>query len=314
MTLPERHDCAVAFCCDRNFFPLALFMIRQIAFHNPARRFDFVIASQEDLQVPDWAQEFAIRMHRTGVLPGGTEGVRFKGSLSPYFRIMLPRELGVTYRRILYLDSDMFVEGGDINRILNADIGSFPLAAARDAPMFYTQNFLSDEFRVAGMPPRKSANTGTMLIDTSAFAEQEVERRCFDMLERFPHAVTTADQSLFNLALHGEFAELSPAWNWQLSGRLPLMTHNFPVFMRHFISATKPHNSTKDRREARFHQAYAEFFGRYFPDDLAAMPPKRSSVPLRFKGVARLMFWHLQARKLSAEILASFTDPYQVKF
>ena len=42
MTDPQRHDQAVVFCCDRNYYPMALFMLRQIAFHNPFRRFDFV--------------------------------------------------------------------------------------------------------------------------------------------------------------------------------------------------------------------------------------------------------------------------------
>jgi hypothetical protein len=55
MTAPQRHDCAVVFCCDRNYFVLTLFLIWQIAHLNPNRRFDFVIASQDDLVVPDWA-------------------------------------------------------------------------------------------------------------------------------------------------------------------------------------------------------------------------------------------------------------------
>ena len=116
MTDKERHDCAVAFCVDRNFLPFALFMVRQIAFHTPVRQFDFVIATQDQVDVPDWAQALDVKIHVIGSLPDLPLPARFRGSMAPYFRIALPGELRHRYRRILYLDADMFVEGGDFKK------------------------------------------------------------------------------------------------------------------------------------------------------------------------------------------------------
>lgn len=312
MSAPQRHDHAVAFCVDRNYLVFALFMIRQIAFHNPNRRFDFVIASQDELEIPDWAAGYGIRLHRTGQLPDLPLPARFRGSMAPYFRILLPLELQADYRKILYLDADMFVEGGDLSRLLDQDLGPYPLAAARDAPSLYLPNHHAREFRQIGLPQLRYANTGAMLIDTAAYVEQDVARRAFSQADGHPNGFHLADQSLFNLALRGQFAELSPAWNWMLSGSLPLMTIPFPVFLRHFIGKDKPNNNPRDQRDARFHRAYAEFFALYAPEELKRLAPPRNPEPMGLKRIAKLALLHLRARPQMKESLARFSDPYKV--
>mgnify|MGYP000846875255 FL=1 len=312
MSAIQRNEYAVAFCVDRNFLNFALFMIRQIAFHNPMRRFDFVIASQDTLEIPGWAAGYNIRLHQIGLLPDLPTPARFRGSMAPYFRILLPLELKADYRRILYLDADMFVEGGDISRLMDQDLGPHPLAATQDAPSLYLPNFRPREFINAGIPLTRYANSGALLIDTASYAEQDVAGRAFAQADKHETGVHLADQSLFNLALRGQFAELSPAWNWQLSGSLPLITLRYPVFLRHFIGKKKPNNTVNDPRDARFHQAYAEHFALYAPDELAKMVPPYDPQPMALGRIVKLALYHLRARPLMKERLARFKDPYQV--
>lgn len=312
MTDKQRHDSAVAFCVDRKFLHLALFMVRQIAFHNPVRQFDFVIATQDRVDLPGWAQTLGVTVHTVGALPVLPVPARFNGSMAAYFRLLLPGELRGLYRRILYLDADMFVEGGDFNRILQADIGPHPLAAARDAPMYYLPQHHAREFIAAGLPPLPYANTGALLIDTAAFNDQDVARRAFAVAESHPKGFHLADQSLFNLALRGKFAELSPAWNWQLSGRLPLVTLNYPVFLRHFIGAKKPNSDSGDLRDARFRQAYEDHFRAFAPEELATLAPAGDPMPMTLQRAAKLVLWHLQSRDLVAAQIARFKCPYDV--
>ncbi len=313
MTDKQRHDSAVAFCVDRNFLHFALFMVRQIAFHNPVRQFDFVIATQDRLELPDWAQAFDIRIHVIGDLPDLPLPARFRGSMAPYFRILLPGELRNRYRRILYLDADMFVEGGDINRILKADIGQHPIAAALDAPSLYRPWNHPREFAAAGLPALPYMNTGTIMFDTAAYHDQEVARRAFAAFDRQSKGFHLADQSLFNMALQGKFAVLSPAWNWQLSGRLPLVTLKYPVFLRHFIGAKKPNNDSDDPRDARFRQAYEDYFRAYAPEELASLAPPGDPKPMTLRRAARLVMWHLQSRDLVAAQIGRFKSPYDVQ-
>jgi hypothetical protein len=114
---PQEHDCAVVLCCDRNFLPLSLFMIRQIAHYNPNRGFDLFVASNEGLELPDWARPYGIVLPRIGITDDLVEAARITGGTAALLRLTLARELGSRYRRILYLDSDMFVEGGDFTRL-----------------------------------------------------------------------------------------------------------------------------------------------------------------------------------------------------
>lgn len=311
---PGQTDCAVALCCDRNYFHLALFTIRQVAFHNPHRTFDFVIATQDDLEVPDWAKDYGIILHRTGRVPVAVEAARFKGSLAPLYRILLSRELGDRYRRILYLDCDMFVEGGDFNRLIETDIGPHPIAAALDAPFLYVANYRAREFIKAGLPAMPYANTGLQLIDTRAYREQEVERRAFEVCRTHPDAVVYTDQSLTNLALRGGFAQLAPCWNWQWNFRLPLVPMRYPVFVRHFIGSFKPDRESSGRLDVRFNQAYRDFLTLFAPELLANVAPACDPAPMGVTQILKLALVHLQTRGFVAAALARHPDPYKAIF
>jgi hypothetical protein len=311
---PVQTDSAVALCCDAKYFPFALFMIRQIAFHNPQRSFDFVIATADPLELPGWANDLGIRLHH----PEGVSAVgninRFGGTLIPLFRLFLARSLGHIYRRILYLDCDMFVEGGDIDRLLSVDIGQHPFAAVRDYQQLISQGTHSREFAAAGLAQVPYFNSGLLLIDTAAFEKQEVRQRSLATAETYPQAMVFADQSLLNLALHGGFAELSPAWNWQWNFDFPLVPLRYPVFIRHFIGPKKPFRESRGGLDVRFSQSYAAFFRQYFPERLAELAPACDPAPMTFGQVARIAYRHMQSRGIIADWLQWFPDPYVAHF
>jgi lipopolysaccharide biosynthesis glycosyltransferase len=310
MPTSETHDNAVVFSCDRNYFHFALFVIRQIAFHNPHRRFDFVIASQDDLVMPDWAKHYGIILHRAGALPPEAEIARFLGSMAPLYRLAIARELGGRYRRILSLDCDMFVDGGDLNRLFDIDIGLHPLAAVLDAPFFYMPRYHAREYSEAGLPALPFFNAGFQLIDTRAYCDLKVEERCFAHCRRYPDGVRINDQSLINLVLKGGFAQLAPCWNWQLSGRLPLVPHRYPVFLRHFVSQVKPDRDSSGRFEARFNLAYREYMTRFAPDQLQSLAPPGDPMPMSLADALKAVFRHVSSRGIVSDILRRFPDPY----
>jgi hypothetical protein len=309
----QRHDCAVAFCCDRNYYHLALFMVWKIAHYNPHRRFDFVISSRDELEVPDWAKSLGLIVHRTGDLPEYAEVARFIGSMAPLYRLTLVRELGARYRRILYLDCDMFVEGGDINGLFDVNIGAHAVGAVLDAPFFYTPNYHAKEFVLAGFPAHPYVNTGLQLIESSAYAEQEVERRSFDVCKTHPKAILLTDQSLTNLALRGDFALLAPCWNWQMNGHYPLMPWRYPVFLRHFIGRIKPDRDVKGAHDARFNQAYRHFCQTLLPEALPLISPPGNPMPMSMGDLSNLVLRHIRGTSLMREMLTRFADPYKAE-
>lgn len=314
MTAPQSHDTAVVLCCDRAYFPMAMFVVWQLAHHNPNRRFDLVISSPDALEVPDWAKPLGLTMHRSGSLPEGLEVAKFFGRSAPLYRIMLARELGSRYRRIVYMDSDVFIEGGDINRLMEVDLGPYPIGAVLDAPFFYRAVHLAKEYRLAGLPALPYANTGVQLIDTQAYAEQDLEQRSFDICRTLPHAIVMTDQSLTNLALKGKFAQLAPCWNWQIALRFPLISLRYPVFLRHFIGGEKPDRSSSSRLDVRFNQAYRDFFTQHMPEFLQKLAPATAPVPLTLKEIGMVALEHIHARDILSAVLARHPDPYRAVF
>lgn len=310
---PQRHDSAVAFCCDRNYYHLALFMVWKIAHYNPNRRFDFVISSLDELALPDWAKALGVILHRTGDLPEHAEAARYLGTMSPLYRLTLVRDLGRKYRRMLYLDCDMFVEGGDINRLLEVDLGSHAIGAVLDAPFFYTPNYHAKEFVIAGFPAHPYVNTGMQLIDTRAYAEQEVERRSFDICKTHPDAILLTDQSLTNLALRGDFAFLAPCWNWQTNGRYPLMPWRYPVFLRHFIGRVKPDKESRGIHDARFNHAYRHFCEILLPEALPLIAPPCNPMPMSLPDISNLVLKHIRGTAILRQMLTRFPDPYKAQ-
>lgn len=314
MPAADRHESAVALCCDGRFFPFALFMIWQIAHHNPVRRFDFVISSQDDLEVPDWAKPYGIVMHKTGAVPVKMDMTRFQGSVATLFRLTLARELGDRYRRILYLDCDMFVDGGDFSRLLETDLGPHPIGAVLDAPHLYVAEYRAREFATAGLPAAPYFNSGLQLIDTQAYREQDVERRACAMATTYPAAMHYMDQSLLNLALQGKFAQLAPCWNWQSNDRLQLVPLRYPVFINHFTGTKKPDRVALGLHGARFNAGYRAFFAALMPEVLGRIAPPCDPVPMATKAAGGIALRHVMAARPVGDILARHPDPYRARF
>jgi hypothetical protein len=307
----QGHDCAVAVCCDRKYFPFTLFVIRQIVFHDPSPEFDILISSADDLQIPEWAKGHGIILHRPSELPEVAGAPVFKGKAPMLHRLLLARELEDRYRRILYLDSDLFVEGGDLGRLLRTEMGAHPIAAVLDAAFLFQPGYHAREYRAVGLPALPYANTGVQLIDTAAYREQEVERRSFDQARLNPEAIVLSDQSLTNLALQGKFAQLAPCWNWQWNSRFPLVALRYPIFLRHFIGAAKPDRTSSVHVDARFNQAYRAFLTRFFPEGLAALAAPCDPAPMGIGDAAQIFLRHYKARKLLVDILGRYSDPYR---
>jgi lipopolysaccharide biosynthesis glycosyltransferase len=224
---------------------------------------------------------------------------------------MLARELADRYRRILYLDCDIMMEGGDLNRLFAIDLGEHPLGAVLDAPFFANLHYLAAEYRALNLSQHPYLNGGVLLIDTARYIAEAVEERAFAHCVRNPAALRHADQSALNLALMGKFAQLAPCWNWQGSRRLPFATFRYPVFLRHFIGPVKPDRYSGPNLAARHNQAYRDFLTQMMPDHLPGVAPAPDPSPLTLGEIARFTLEHLRARPALSALFARHADPYR---
>ena len=178
-----------------------------------------------------------------------------------YWRIPGIAEAAKTYDRILYLDSDIHVEGSNLEKLLSIDMLGAPIAAVRDVHQSVRPNRKANEFSKLGWSNAPYFNAGVLLIDGAKFIEENAIGMIENCAQKYPQALTTYDQSLLNLAFYKNWLELSPVWNWQLSHRNFQIYPAFDVELIHVAGETKPWSEVGGYIPNNILMKYREFIG-----------------------------------------------------
>jgi lipopolysaccharide biosynthesis glycosyltransferase len=157
-----------------------------------------------------------------------------------YARLLMPRWLPRSVKRVLYLDVDMLVLGS-IEALLYTPLSKNPVAAVTD---LHVDGDLKsrDRARNPGVPcVAKYFNAGVMLFDLEHCAQQKIFERALAYLQT--HATTPySDQDALNVACDGLWQHLDGHWNFQ--GHHTCRIDRLPMDRRpaivHFITSTKP--------------------------------------------------------------------------
>ncbi|MFO1208577.1 MAG: glycosyltransferase family 8 protein [Amaricoccus sp.] len=264
---PPGSVAAVAFCCDARYVPFACLAARQIADLDPSRGFDICLchSGDEALPVPDDLRA-DLRVCRIGTDALRGLSLDRRRTVATYLRLALPEAFEGQYERVLYLDSDIFVQGGDFGALLGVDMGARALAAVRDNIQWRTPGRRPEEFRRLGLPGAPYFNAGVMLLDVEAFNRQRILGRCLAFADAHPGSLLRNDQSLLNLVLRGDWAELAPRWNWQYTRASMLYEATEGANVIHFIGGKKPWTHSGGGLPLRFRRAYRAFLDEHFPD------------------------------------------------
>ncbi|WP_050528477.1 glycosyltransferase family 8 protein [Pseudorhodobacter aquimaris] len=257
---------AIALCCDRNYLPISCFLADQIANQNPHAPFDICICSSEKMQIPTDLAAKGVKFLHLDTGPALAKQKSVHLPVSTYLRLWLPDLLGDTYAKILYLDSDMMLEGGDLADLFAVDMHGRAVAAVRDMQQWLRPEKHIRDFRHAGLPPAPYFNGGVELFDVEKFRGDQILETCLHLAKAHPDAVVHHDQSLLNIALHRNWTELSPVWNWQWAGKRPLFGLTVPLHISHFAGAAKPWVDPDGICPPRYLEMLRPYLDRYFPD------------------------------------------------
>ena len=304
---------AVMFCCDDNYLPFALFALAQIAALSPQRNFDLCLANSEKmLTVPDSLSSLDIRVVQ---VPVGAmfDGLRLDPGRTPdiYLRLALPDAFGEEYDRILYMDSDIMVKGGDFGALLSIDMGTHAIAAVRDNIQWRTPGRRAPQFRRLGLPARPYFNAGILLMDTARYREQDILGRCVTFGRTHAAQMIRHDQNLFNCVLHGDWAELSPVWNWQYTWSSRLIEPMVDAHVLHFIGSKKPWNFQGGQYPPRLRKDYAAFIATHFPER-KPLPPEGTPAATNGAFQRKMLFKHWLSNRAMVRYLARFPDDLTV--
>lgn len=310
---PARHRRAVVFACDEGYLPYALFAISRIAALHPERDFDICLCTGvSPVEIPASLADLDIRLCQVDV-GDMFDGLRLDPGRSPdvYLRLALPQALGADYDRILYLDSDIHVQGGDFSALLSVDLGGRPLGAVRDNTQWRTPSRRPAQFRVLGLPGARYFNAGVLLMDVPRYLEADLLARCVALGRAEAGRMIRHDQNLYNAVLQGDWAELSPAWNWQYTWASRFFEAMQTAHVVHFIGKRKPWKDAEGELPPRFAREMGAFLARHWPDrpPVPVGPGPAHDARLMRKHLLK----HLVAAPAMARYLARFPDDLTVR-
>jgi lipopolysaccharide biosynthesis glycosyltransferase len=208
---------AIALVTDANQFPIAVFLASQLARLNPRDDTDIVIVSDSDKDLAV-AADFGAPAR---LFPVGDRFANVKFAtgnyVSPatYYRLFLPDMVGGDYRRIVYLDLDVYVHNAKVFSLLDLDMQNNAIAGVRDSMIANTALPINQaELRgTLSKGSRKYLNGGINLIDCKRFLKREIRAKVIATIAGKQVPLHYNDQTAFNRVLGGDWLELSPSFN-----------------------------------------------------------------------------------------------------
>jgi lipopolysaccharide biosynthesis glycosyltransferase len=231
-------------------------------------------------------------------------------SRAVFRRLFLDEILPAHFERIVTIDSDMLIVRPGLERLENFDLGGRPLAAAYD--MIFLMDFKGDALARQFQRSRRSLglaldtpyfNAGLMAIDRAAWRAKKLTERVTRALRDEPERYPFMEQDALNAALDGNFAPLSPRFNFMGDFFLLDLERRLEPMVLHFVNAPKPWELASWRGEPRFAENYSAWFAASPWPDLAKAPAtpawRRSKpplTPLRREFAERLLAFLTQTR------------------
>ena len=212
---------------------------------------------------------------------GASLAGRGRFSRAVFRRLFLDQILPAHFERIVSVDSDMLIVRDGLKRLESLDLGGRPLAAAHD--MIFLMDFKGDALARQFQRSRRSLglavdtpyfNAGLMAIDRAAWRAEKVTERVTQALRDDPTRYPFMEQDALNATLKGDFAPLSPRFNFMGDFFLIDLERRLEPIVLHFVNAPKPWELGSWKGEARFAETYRDWFAASPWPELAQAPAR----------------------------------------
>ena len=264
--LPRTSRNAVVVTCNTAHMPFAAMTFHSIARFHPERDFDLLLITTSDIALPPVLADLGVELIR---MQPPEEASALKLTRLPfetYLRLWVPQRLEGRYDRILYMDTDMLVQRQGIDRLFGVDLGTHPVGAVLERPMWSRPKRNARDFRYMNLPVAPFFNAGLLLIDLEGWKRTGLLPRSLELAAQHQANLQYHDQSLLNILLHRDWAQLHPAWNWQWMRHHPMAEPLYDPVVLHLFGDAKPWNDPQGHLPARVKAEYELFLSRHFPD------------------------------------------------
>ncbi len=234
-------------------------------------------------------------------------------NFASYLRLFAITGLADTYEKILYLDSDIYLARPRLERIFEIDLPPGQgVGAVRDLPQQWNLTERLHEAIKLDLPASPYFNSGVLLVPTRAWRAQRVFERCLAQIKKYPQALIHTDQSALNLALDGEWAELSWIWNMYCSPKTPWIVKRMPAVLMHFAGGAKPWMQGQQHFPKHIVAWYADFLMTHYQEPLAPAPPRPPRNPARKRKLKPKIIRYTRDARLNYDIFMKLR-PYRAR-
>jgi lipopolysaccharide biosynthesis glycosyltransferase len=136
--------------------------------------------------------------------------------LAAFFRLLAPELLPPELDRVIYLDSDLVIEG-NLQELWEKELGNSPALAVQDywIPYVSMPCALPETYQQLRLAADAAFfNSGMIVLNLKQWREHNLAQKALDYADRF-HAF---DQEAINAAMAGEWKRLDWSWNVQVCG------------------------------------------------------------------------------------------------
>lgn len=264
---------AYCFTPDRAFFLAAVRAIASLIEAEPDGGHEIFLVCEPDDVAPRFDKLAPALRRRIDLLTldfarfDSGLGTRGRFSRAVFRRLFLDAVLPAHFERIVTVDSDMLIARPGLSRLADLDLSGKPLAAAYD--MIFLMDFKGDALARRFQAYRLSLgltldtpyfNAGLMAIDRAQWRARSLTARVARALRDAPKRFPFNEQSALNAILQGDFAPLSPRYNFMGDFFLLDLERALEPIVLHFVNAPKPWEFARWRGEARFAENYRDWY------------------------------------------------------
>ncbi|MBW4598123.1 MAG: glycosyltransferase family 8 protein [Calothrix sp. FI2-JRJ7] len=251
-------DCPISIISgadDRFAMGLAVTLYSALANLDPGRAVDFYIidggiSNQNRHRLTRVLSSDRITVRLKWLKPNceslGEVWVSEQWGLATYFRLLAPELLPTQLNRVIYLDSDLVVEGS-LAKLWEEEFDDCPALAVQDywLPYVSTTWALHETYQELGLPPDTHyCNSGVIVMNLKHWREENLAQKALEYVRKYQKM----DQEGINAVMAGKWKLLDPRWNVQIWSvvrsviELPCKPADLlrNAFILHFTAPIKP--------------------------------------------------------------------------
>ena len=172
---------------------------------------------------------------------------------SIFYRFYIDRILPSNIKKIIYIDSDIFVNDS-IHKLYNIDLKNYNIGAVIDAGTFNI-NYL-DKLE---MKSNVYFNSGVLLINIKKWKSDKITTKLEKTIKKYGANLQNPDQDLLNIIFEKKFKIINPKWNLQT-----IMYSNYKYWKYlknkgvHHFTFVKPWRSYSSHPKSKVYREFAK--------------------------------------------------------